>query len=493
MLVLLLHEVLFSQPWKAHGRLLSGIDSHYLRYQDGSPFFWLGDTGWEMLHRLNREEIGLYLEDRRIKGFNVIQTVIISEFIHMDKPANYYGDYALINEDPSIPDITPGADPSNDLEYDFWDHVDYAVEQAEEKGLYLALVPTWGEWVIPRVDKPLFNTLEQAYRYGWFIGNRYKEAPNIIWVLGGDRHPDERISGADIWRTMAEGITDGVNGEENPDGMADYTTTLMTHHSYNSSSSWFHSDAWIDFHMWGSYHADVNNNRAYELALADWKLPNPKPTLNSEPCYEGHGINYAIDDNGYFTSTDVRTAAYWSVFSGSMGFTYGAHPVWQFTDSLRKKYSPKTIMDWKEGLYLPGAIQVGYVKKLMESRPMSDIDPDQSLIIDGQGSCSAYVTAIRGKSHIFVYIPTGNRITIRLGTITGKSVKARWYDPRTGKSRLIGEFPNIGEQSFDPPGMSEELNWLRNGRGCDWILIIDDSTKNYPEPGVVFSCNSCRH
>jgi hypothetical protein len=483
MMVLLLHEVLFSQPWKVHGKLIITEDSHYLRYQDGSPFFWLGDTGWEMLHRLSREEIDTYLENRRIKGFNVIQTVIISEFIHMDKTTNFYGDSVLVSEDPVRPAVTPGVDHAVEPAYDFWDHVDYAVRTAEEKGLYLALVPTWGEWVIPRAGKALINTTAQAYHYGWFVGERFKNSPNIIWVLGGDRHPDERDIGVDLWRAMAEGLADGVNGEKNPNGSADYTTTLMTHHSYNSSSNWFHTDDWIDFHMWGSYHADVYNSRAYELALADWNLPDPKPTLNGEPCYEGHGINYALDDNGYFTSTDVRTAAYWSVFSGSMGFTYGAQPVWQFTDENRKKHSPKTLMNWCEGMDLPGATQAGYVRKLMESRPMYDLEPDQTLIISGQGNCSAYAPVIRGQSHIFVYIPTGNGITIKLGIISGKQIKAWWYDPRTGESRVIGEFENTGERSFDVPGMSAELDWLRTGRGCDWVLVIDDVSKNFPAPG----------
>jgi hypothetical protein len=282
---------------------------------------------------------------------------------------------------------------------------------------------------------------------------------------------------------MAEGITDGTNGVDSLDGIADYTTTFMTHHSYNSSSNWFHSDPWIDFHMWGSYHADVNLSRAYELALADWHLHDPKPSINAEPCYEGHGINYAIDDNGYFTSTDVRTAAYWSAFSGSAGFTYGAHPVWQFTDSLRPKYSAQTLTSWQKALDYPGAEDVVIMKKLMESRPMKDLVPDPALIASGQGSCSGYAAALRGPSHAFVYIPTGNTTVIRLGLLTGSAIRAFWFNPRTGKSKLIGEFENQGEKSFEVPGMSDELAWLRSGRGCDWVLVLDDASRAFPEPG----------
>ena len=477
-------STVFGQPWREHGRMeVSKTNPHYLQYEDSTSFFWLGDTGWEMLHRLNREEIRLYLQNRKVKGFNVIQATIISEFIHSDKSTNYYGDSILVDEDPSRLATTPGNDPSDDKAYDFWDHVDYAVQTAAEQGLYLALVPSWGEWVTPRVDKHLFNTSDQAYRYGNLVGRRYQDAPNIIWILGGDRHPDERKEGIELWRAMAEGIADGINGSSVMDGKADYSTSIMTYHSYNSSSSWFHQDDWIDFHMWGSYHAEIDNPRAHELARADWNLREPKPTLNGEPCYEGHGINYAIDDNGYFTSTDVRIAAYWSVFSGSMGITYGAHPVWQFTDVQRKKLSPKTLHNWIEGMEYHGAQQMGHLRNLMESRPIKELNPDTEILSGKEGTCGDFTPVIRGKQFLMVYIPTGKPINIKMGTIQGIQVKAWWFNPRTGESRLIGKFENKGIRMFSPPGMSEELDWLKTGRGCDWVLILDDSSAESLPPG----------
>jgi len=271
---------------------------------------------------------------------------------------------------------------------------------------------------------------------------------------------------------MAEGIADGVNGVKKQDGKADYSTTFMTHHSYNSSSVWFHDDEWIDFHMWGSYHAEINNSRAYEMALADWNLPDPKPTINGEPCYEAHGINYAVDDNGYFTSTDVRLAAYWSAFSGSAGFTYGAQPIWQFTDASRKKHSKMTLTSWQEALDLPGAGQMQFLKDLMEEAISSELKPDQSIIIAGEGSCGSRVCALRDKSSAYLYIPTGNQVKVRLGILDGKTIRASWLDPRTGEKAVIGEFSNSGEKVFNVPAMSEELTWLRSGRGCDWVLVL---------------------
>ena len=142
-----------------------------------------------------------------------------------------------------------------------------------------------------------------------------------------------------------------------------------------------------------------------------------------------------------------------------------------------------TFSNWQTGLDMPGAFQMGYAKKLFESRPMLELVPDQSLIVKGQGSCGSYSAAIKGKSYAYIYVPTGNTLTIKLGKIDGTKIKAWWFDPRTGKSTLIGEFENKNEQEFKVPGMSKELGWLKSGRGCDWVLVLEDVSKGYKEPG----------
>ncbi len=467
------YYTLNAQPWAAHGNILViPQNPHYLQYTDGTPFFWLGDTGWEMLHRLDRQGIVEYLFDRSEKGYNVIQTVLISEFIHSYKVTNFYNDSIFINENPGKPFVTSGNDPVNAVEYDYWDHVDFAVEMARKMGLYLALLPTWGEWVTPRVGEALFNTPQQAYNYGWFLGNRYKNVPNIIWMLGGDRLPDERDIGIALWRAMAEGITDGVTGEKEQDSKADYSATLMTWHSYQSSSNWFSNDEWIDLNTWGSYHGEINNPRSYEAALKDWNLSNPKPTLNSEPCYEKGSINYGLDDNGYFTSADVRIAAYWSVFSGAAGITYGANGIWQFAIKGDDNIASSRSSDWKEALNMKGCIHLTYLKKLMLSRPLKGFVPDSSMLVSGQGDRASHVAVLASQSSAFIYIPTGNKIRVKLGKLSGEKIRASWFNPRTGEYTYIGEFENTGEKDFEVPAISEKLAWLRTGRGCDWVLVL---------------------
>ena len=108
-------------------------NQHYFITEDGKPFFWLGDTGWLTFGKLDREGVNKYFQDRKAKGFNVVQVMVL----HNMNAVNVYGDAALINEDVSKPLTTPGNNFNNAAEYDYWDHVDYILEVAQKNGIYV--------------------------------------------------------------------------------------------------------------------------------------------------------------------------------------------------------------------------------------------------------------------------------------------------------------------------------------------------------------------
>src|SRR3712207_3580033 len=188
-------------------------NKRFLVKADGSPFFYLGDTGWTLFQRLNREEADLYLEDRASKGFTVIQVMGISEFDGLTAP-NPYGDVPLLDNDPSRP---------NDA---YFRHVDYVVEKAAALGIYIGFLPTWGDKVGPLLwgSGPEVFTPENAEQYGQYLGRRYRDQP-VIWVLGGDRNPTEERH-KQIWRALAEGLDRGDGGRH-----------LMTYHPQGGASS----------------------------------------------------------------------------------------------------------------------------------------------------------------------------------------------------------------------------------------------------------------
>lgn len=466
--ILLLHLLVFSAALSQP--LCVTSNGRFLQTPDGEPFYWNGDTGWELFHRLDRDEAGIYLKDRAEKGFNLVQAVALYE-LQAFESANAYGDFPLVGRDISRPDTTPGTNYLLEEEYDYWDHVDFIIGEAASLGILTGFLPCWGEYVTPRKREQSISTTEQGYAFGWFVGERLGDwNDHIIWILGGDRLPDERAMGVEIWRAMAEGITDAINGSYGFDGASDYTSTFMTYHCYTSSSRWFHEDPWIDMHTWGSYHEKRDNERAYYEAMDDWNLADPKPTLNSEPAYELLPVNYdwARVSLGRFDAFDARQHAYWSVFAGTCGHTYGCNPVWQMYKKTNP-YPPLTLqntMEWSEALNAPGASQMAHLKNLILSKEFHSRKPDQSILAENPHDPTGHLQACTGDGYGLVYIPTGKAVKIHLEKFGSELVACSWFNPREGTMMDIGCIQASGIHEFHPPGVEE--------RGNDWVLVIEN-------------------
>lgn len=432
--------------------------------ENGKPFFWLGDTAWELFHRLSREDATYYLKDRAAKGFTVIQAVAIAELDGVREP-NANGDLPFQNENPLQPN-----EP-------YWRHVDFIVGKASELGLYIGLLPTWGDkwnkaWGLGPV---LFNPAN-AEAYGEWIGRRYRAARNIVWILGGDRNVETDEHRA-IIRAMARGIRRGDEGAH-----------LMTFHPTGGrgSAEAFHNDGWLDFNMRQNGHTAEFTGR-YDKTRADYDRQPAKPVLDGEPIYEDHPVNFKADQFGHSIASDVRRPLYWDLFTGAFGHTYGHHSVWQMWTPGKHKPINNPLLDWKSALDQPGAAQMQYARWLLESRPFLDRIPDvdDSVIVTDPiptkipGAGRYRFVATRDHAHTFamVYAPVGRKCKVRLSSIAGPQVRAWWYDPRTGKSIEIGVFSATREpeKEFTPPNPGEMQ---------DWILVLDDASKNYPAPGA---------
>lgn len=435
-------------------------NGHYLQYADGTPFFYLGDTAWELFHRLDREEAEMYLDNRARKGYNVIQAVALSEVDGVDVP-NAYGYTPLIDRDPARPDTKDGeAD-------DYWDHVDYIVECANAKGMYVGLLPTWGLWW--KDANAIFNE-RNAEIFGRWIAERYHEY-DIIWILGGDRNPDNAQQEA-VVRAMARGIR-SVDRDN-----------LMTFHptGWESSSKWFHNDEWLNFNGRQSGHNQRYNSNSQ--IVNDFNRVPAKPIIEIEPLYEDHPLEFRPDDDGHSNAWDVRRTLYWSVFYGSAGVAYGHHSVWQMYDKDKGR-GPinRPLMPWYEAIDQPAAGQALFLKLLMESRPYFTRIPSPDFIVQdevyssvpGAGRYRFVATMDSEGSYAMVYVPAGRLFSVRTNMLKAEKIVAWWYCPRTGKATRIGKFVNDGKEcSFMPP---------MPGEAMDWVLVLDDAAKRYPAPG----------
>jgi hypothetical protein len=420
---------------------------HALIREDGAPFFWLGDTAWELFHRLNREEATQYLQNRAEKRFTVIQAVVLAEFDGLRTP-NVYGEIPLIDNDPMKPNEA------------YFAYVDEIVDMAAELGLYIGLLPTWGDKVMhmwgagPHVFNP-----ENAYVYGKFLGERYGPRSNILWVLGGDR---PAIKGEEdarpIWRAMARGIDEATGGN-----------AFMTYHPMGgaSSSTQLHDEEWLDMNMMQSGHGSGRDVAVWDMITADYEREPAKPTLDGEPNYEDHPVNpWPTWDpaNGYFRDHDVRKQCYRSVLAGGCGVTYGHHSIWQFYDPAKRELVNHADRSWQEALDRPGAQHMTHLRALFEARPPLNLVPAQELLLTPTGSGDQHVCAARARDgrYAIVYLPTSQTVSVQLDGIGSGEVHASWYDPRTGATTEGGTYRPFGEQAFAPPA-----------DGPDWVLILD--------------------
>jgi hypothetical protein len=235
------------------------------------------------------------------------------------------------------------------------------------------------------------------------------------------------------------------------------------------SSRWFHNDQWLDLNMFQTGHCRENN--VWDRIQVVYNRTPIKPVVDGETLYEDHPVCFNAKDLGTSSPYDIRKHAYFDVFAGAFGHTYGCHPVWQMYAPNRQPVNGPHF-PWYEAMDLPGAGQMQHLRWLMESRPMLDRVPDQSLITTALGA-NDRIQATRGKDYLFVYTAQGKPFTVNMGKISGKDVAAWWYDPRSGETKEAGRFVNSGKNLFTPPS---------SGYGQDWVLIADDATKNYPKP-----------
>jgi Protein of unknown function (DUF4038)/Putative collagen-binding domain of a collagenase len=440
-------------------RLKVSENRRFLVSADGRPFFWLADTAWELFHRLDREQADRYLRNRAERRFTVIQAVALAELDGLQTP-NPYGARPLLDNDPAKPDDK------------YFAHVDWIVAKANALGLYVGMLPTWGDkWNQKRGAGPEVFTPANAEQYGAWLGQRYKEA-GIVWILGGDRAV-ETDGHREITRAMARGIRRGDGGAH-----------LITFHppGGGGSSTWFHDEDWLDFNMRQNGHVTEFTGR-YDQTRVDYDRTPAKPVVDGEPIYEDHPVSFDAKKLGHSVGADVRRPLYWDLFSGAFGHTYGHHSVWQMWAPGREPVN-NPLMPWHEAIDQPGAADMQHGRALLESRPFLTRVPDPDLVVTdrvatsvpGTGRYHYAATRDTEGTYAMIYAPVGRAFSVRMGVIRGATVKAWWFNPRDGKATAAGSFDNTGERSFTPPDPGELL---------DWVLVLDDAAKAYPPPGTV--------
>ena len=457
-------------------RLRVSEDGRRLVTESGAPFFYLADTAWTLPQRLKWDDALEYLNRRKLQGFTAVQLVALvpERDADMRNPA---GIPALHDDDPLRPN-------EGYLRY-----LDWVITAAEHLGLYVLLVPVWGQLVVGDnwggTQFPKTVGEHNAYGVGEWIGSRYRDRPNIIWCLGGDRQPIHKGTDyRDVWRRMAEGLAAGATGiaarHDQPSPAWDQL--LITYHTcyemesgeYSSMSYWSDDEAWLSFVALQSGHGSATRN--FAAVEKEIGRDRRRPVIDIEPAYERMPMNWPVllplhDD------VIVRKRAYWSLLAGAAGHTYGHASVWCMISE--KERDEVLSSSWFEALDHPGAHQMTIVRNLVESTSFERWTPAQGMLAHadecGDDCLGHHRQAARDVDGHFalVYLTDGGSERVDLSGLTGEQLFAEWLDPRDGRHVDLSHRESDEPTPVDARGVFT-FGAPSFGEGDDWLLLIGD-------------------
>ncbi len=413
-------------------------------YENHTPFFWLGDTAWLMLEKLSMDEIKIYLKNRKSLGYNVVQVVLL---------------YTL----PDKTDIASGMPVYDKVIYDkdYFRFANKVIAYAAELGIYVALLPSWGSFF-----KKGILTETNVEEYAEFLVETFAHNDNLVWVLGGDVRGDVNIPAFDKFGKAIKAMDD---------------RHLMTFHPFGRtlSARWFNDCDWLDFNMfqsghrrydqmnmkaWDDVHEKYYGEDAWRYVEENHSFYPAKPCLDGEPSYEGiiQGLHDARQP--YWEEKDVRRYAYWSVFAGACGFTYGNNAIIQFYDPEKGDGVYGVREGWKEALHSPGGAQLKYLKELMESVNYTKGCPCEEYLVSPQRERYYRIAIFGGEDYLFVYDYMGDEFAVSLEAYKGKSMNAYWLNPQSGCYSYIDTYSDVNSATFYPTRRREDSN--------DWVLVL---------------------
>jgi len=400
----------------------------YLVDRRGSPFLLQGDAGWSLIANATQPEAELYLQSRQAKGFNAVLVNLIEHKFARNAPRNAYGE---------APFASPADLASPNAKY--FDHADWVIRKAAEHGIVVLLAPVYLGYT--GLDEGFYDEVmaagpEKCLAYGRFLGQRYRDFDNILWVMGGDRDPGPARENVDM---VAYGIRESDRRH------------LMTAHC--------HSESYPPEQYPGSW-MQVATSYAYEIVhqrLAwDYARKPPMPLFLIESVYEG-------EHNA--SQLQVRRQAYWAILCGEFGHVMGNFPVWSFGPG------------WQAALDSPGSAALMHWGRLFRSRPWNELvpDTDHKLVTGGIGEYWGFdylaAAATPDGGTAVAYMPDARTITVDLSRLARGRANAWWFDPRTGSATAAGSFPAEGTRPFTPPAPG------------DWVLVLDDASLKRAAPG----------
>jgi uncharacterized protein DUF4038/collagenase-like protein with putative collagen-binding domain len=421
--------------------LQASADGRYLVDQMNQPVFWSGDAAWSLIAQGTNADIDAYFANRQQKAFNVAIVNLLEHKFATNAPRDINGDPPFTGANFTTPNEA------------YFAHADFAVTSAAQKGIAVLLAPLYlgyqcgNEGWCAEVQAASIADMQS---WGQYVGNRYKNFDNIVWVIGGDADP--------------AGVSAKVSAFATALAQADSRHPITAHNARGQMAvTPWPGATWLNLNdTYTSY------SSTYTQAQSAYNLSPPKPFFQIEGDYENAGS---------MTTQQVRAEAYWTVLSGGMGYVFGNCPLWGFGGAIADSFCPQANSNWKADMDAAGSVGMMHVQELLASRPWPNLVPDwtHTTLTAGFGTFGAtdYATAARTSdgSLVIAYLPTVRTLTVDLTKLSGPSVSARWFDPASGTYTTVAgsPFATTGTQQLTPPG--------NNSAGdADWVLVLESPT-----------------
>ncbi|WWC61515.1 uncharacterized protein I303_104099 [Kwoniella dejecticola CBS 10117] len=482
------------------------------------PFFWQADTAWEIFHRLEEDEVKLYLSKRAQQGFNVIFAVLFAEHGGVTLP-NRKGEWPFHPKNAVGDKYYPDVFRPNEK---YFDYVDWVIDYAASVGIRVAIQPVWGNYVAGvyhRIDH-YFDNVDAAKAFGEFSGRRY---PFLPYLNGGDVHrywfddasfnaregKPTRGSGikvidyGPVFEAFAEGIIAG-EAEHRHDGSSSFiafhpTASWLPDTPLPYASHLFPHSKWLTIDGIQSghtccykypplsdpsigtlnwFHAQDSVDLVREMYARSTEDKSLRPVIDLEPHYESTHYNFDPAKEQWKAS-NIRQGAWQAVFAGAAGVTYGVNSVWQMNNLESTSHPPiphRTVSaaNWFDELDLPGATYVSFITKWITSRPtFFNRIPDQSIILsdtfdrpsdvdDYDGKDAQVISGTRdtGGKWLAVYTPMGRNFILDTTGLAGAKLEAVWFNPRTGQEVPDGEVKREKIEVVPPSAGSDDHDWI---------------------------------
>jgi hypothetical protein len=450
-------------PLFKKGRIRVADSKRTLSFGNGEPFFYLGDTAWEITWKSTLEQARRYVADRRAKEYSVVQIVATS---HLDPRivTNRNGERSYIGEGYDIPN------PKF-----FW-YLDTLVRLFNENRIIPAIVPIWGHMTqaqpSPWFDARTQLSIPQSLSFARYLASRYA-GDCVFWIIGGDNYYETQQQQA-FWASVAKAVQEA--------GGRDHLTTVHTA-GYRSSLDYFdNSTPWIDFTMYQSSHVARGNSYPWQAAERVWNAQPTKPGINGECVYENihdrlwePGDTSQVETNR-ISDLDVRRASYESVLNGAtVGVVYGANGIFQWSiPGNMGSWSPTVVTDtaWK----FPASGQMTHLKRILTRYAWHhEMSPRRSIVAASEAI--SFIPALAGARGALVYFPDSTAfVELNLAGFGNQPVAA-WHNPRTGDSLAAtlrrASAPN--RYRFEPPNSE------------DWVLGVRARTIHPAPPPEAFA------